>query len=267
MAKTPEENYLDEIRLQRAAWERKPVLRELYHHWYREIVSQFSPHKPVVEIGSGSGNFKAFYPECIATDVFQSGPWIDRVMDAQRLEFAKGEAGNIVAFDVIHHLQRPLEFLRGASGALRPGGRLILCEPAISPWSRLVYGLCHHERTDLKWDIFGLDKTPPEPDPNHLFANIGIAEILFWRRRAETLAAIPALRLLEARKFGFLLYPLTGGFSYRCLVPAAGFSRLLRAEDALMSPFANWLTGMRMLVVLEKELNASAAGSGPRRTS
>jgi SAM-dependent methyltransferase len=261
MAKTPEENYRDEILLQRAAWERKPVLRQLYQHWYRQIVEKLSPLKPVVEIGSGSGNFKAFYPECISTDVFQSGPWIDRVMNAERLEFAAEEVGNLVAFDVIHHLQRPLDFLRAAEKALRPGGRLVLCEPAVTPWSRLVYGVCHHERIDLRWDLFGLDGTPPEPDPKHLFANMGIAELLFWRGREKTLAAIPTLRLIEARKFGFVLYPLTGGFSYRRLVPSVGFSTMLRVEDALLRPFANWLTGMRMLVVLEKvPLSASAAG-------
>jgi len=66
------------------------------------------------------------------------------------------------------------------------------------------------------------------------------------------LQAVPSLKLLSARKFAFLLYPMTGGFSYRSFVPAFGYTALMRMEDVLMRPFANWLTGIRMLVVLER---------------
>ena len=253
MAKTPHDDYLKEIAFQREVWQHKTVLRELYHHWYAQIVASFAPLKPVIEIGSGCGNFKAYCPECIATDVLQSGPWIDRVVDAHELPFAPNEAGNIVAFDVLHHLQRPLKLLRSSAAALQPGGRLVLCEPAATPWARLVYGLTHHERINCALDLFGLDGTPPDADPGHTFANMGIPEILFWRERARTLAAVPQLSLLSARKFAFLLYPLTGGFSYRCFVPHFGFKTCLKLEDAILRPFANWLTGMRMLVVLEKK--------------
>lgn len=255
MAKEPFDDYLKEIAFQREAWDRKAVLRALYQHWYAQLVAALAPRRPVIEIGSGCGNFKAYYPECISTDVVPGGPWIDRIVDAHDLPFAAGEAGNLVAFDVLHHLQRPLQFLRQAAAALQPGGRLVLCEPAATPWARLVYGLTHHERIDLRWDLFGLDGTPPEPDPGHSFANMGIAEILFWRQRARTLAAVPQLALASARKFAFLLYPLTGGFSYRCFVPHLGFTTCLRVEDAVLRPFADWLTGMRMLVVLQKELS------------
>lgn len=251
MAKQMVDDYRDEINLQRSVWAKKPVLRILYERWYAQIVSELSAHKPTVEIGAGCGNFKAFYPDCIATDVFKGGPWIDRVMDAQNLDFAPGEVGNFVAFDVIHHLQRPLNFLRQSARALKPGGRLVLCEPAVTPWSRLAYS-GHHEPIDLRYDIFGADGLPPEPDPNHTFANMGIPEILFWIHREKTLAAVPELKLVSARKFAFLLYPLTGGFNYRAFVPAAGFKQLLGIEDFLTGPFANWLTGMRMLCVLEK---------------
>ena len=250
-AKTPFDSYLKEINFQREVWQRKDVLRLQYQHWYKHVVAALGTQRPVVEIGAGSGNFKQYFPECIATDVFQSGPWIDRVMNAEKLEFAPGEVGNFVAFDVIHHLQRPLAFLRQAALALKPGGRLVLCEPAVTPWSRLAYSR-HHEPIDMSFDIFGTDPLPPEPDENHTFANMGIPELLFWRKREKTLHAVPSLRLQNARKFAFLLYPMTGGFSYHSFVPKLGFGGLLAVEDFMLQPFANWLTGMRMLVVLER---------------
>jgi SAM-dependent methyltransferase len=251
MAKTPYDSYLTELQFQREVWQRKAVLRLAYQHWYDMIVARLSDLRPTLEIGSGCGNFKSHHTECIATDVFQSGPWIDRVVNAEELPFEENELGNMVVFDVIHHLQRPLKFLRQAQRALKPGGRLIFCEPAVTPWSRLVYSR-HHEPIDLSFDIFGLDSQPPPPDPNHTFANMGIPELLFWRQREKTRAVVPRFNWAFARKMSFLLYPLTGGFSYRSFVPAAGYGALLKWEDALLRPFANWLTGTRMLVVLEK---------------
>jgi len=143
IAKTPYDSYLKEINFQREVWQRKKVLRLAYRHWYKDVVAALGPQRPIVEIGSGSGNFKQYFPECIATDVFQSGPWIDRVVDAQNLDFTPAEVGNFVVFDVIHHLQRPLAFLRKAAAALKPGGRMVLCEPAVTPWSRVIYS-GHH---------------------------------------------------------------------------------------------------------------------------
>jgi SAM-dependent methyltransferase len=256
MPKDAFDDYRIELRHQKEVWGRKAILRILYRHWYQKIVSSLAPCGPVVEIGSGCGNFKEYFPSCVATDVVRIGPWIDRVVDAHRLDFAPESVGNLVAIDVVHHLQRPLAFLRHAQQALRPGGRLILCEPAVTPWSRLVYGVFHHEPLDMAWDLFGLDAFPPDVDAGHTFANAAIGELLFWRNRVRTLAHIPRLRLHAATKFGFLLYPLTGGFSYRAFLPRAGFARALAVEDILLRPFALWLTGLRMLVVLEKRSDA-----------
>jgi SAM-dependent methyltransferase len=252
MANTPFDDYQKEILFQREVWRKKPALRDQYHFWYKQIVAELSPHRAVIEIGSRSGNFKEYFPEVISTDVFKSGEWIDRVMDPQNLALVPNEVGNIVAIDVVHHLQRPLSFLRQASVSLKPGGRLILCEPAVTPWSRLVYGR-HHEPLDTQWDLFGVDGLPPEADPGHTFANIAIPHILFSEYPDATLKLVPNLKLIKRRYFSFLLYPLTGGFGYRSFVPNFGFKALLKIEDVLTRPFASWLTGLRMLVVLEKQ--------------
>ena len=63
--------------------------------------------------------------------------------------------------------------------------------------------------------------------------------------------------LVRAHKFGLLLYPLTGGFNYRSLVPQFAFPFLQKIEDVALRPFADRFTGMRMLVVLEKAPNSS----------
>lgn len=251
MSDSTSPSYADEVRRQRAVWAAKPVLRTLYQRWFKRVVDNLSPHAPTIEIGSGCGNFAAYHPSTIATDVVAAGPWIQRVVDAHHLDFDTASVGNLVAFDVIHHLQRPLDFLRQAERALRPGGRLVLCEPAVTPWSRLVYAF-HHEATDPSWDLFGFDGAPQDPDPGHAFANMAIAHLLFRRHRALTAARVPGLRLLTVRTGDALLYPLSGGFSYRCLLSRLGLSGLCALEDAVTWPFSGWLCALRMLVVLEK---------------
>jgi SAM-dependent methyltransferase len=241
--------YLQELQRQRAVWERKPVLRLLYRHWHERIAGALSVHRPVLEIGAGCGNFKEYFRDCVATDICKSGPWIDRVLNAEELDLPPRSVGNFVVFDCLHHLSRPLRFLRAAAAALVPGGRLAVCEPAATPWARLVYGLFHHEPCDLTCDVFAADAGRSQPG----FSNQAVPELLFWRKLPRTLAAVPDLRLLSRTKFACLLYPLTGGFSYRRFVPAFGFRTALRIEDFLNRPFASWLTGLRMLVVLERK--------------
>jgi len=255
------DDYGCEIERQRDAWRRKPALRTLYGHWYRQCCEALSKMGPTLEIGSGSGNFKSCYPGLIATDVVQ-GTGADLVADAMTLPLREEVVGNIIAFDVIHHLQRPLRFLRQAIVALKPRGRLVICEPAVSLWSRVVYGLFHHEPLDLKWPLFELDGRPLGFDPGHFFSNQAIGEILFWRARAQTVSELGPCRLVQARKFGFLLYPLSGGFSNRCLLPTRGLRTIMKLEDWVTKPVAGWLTGMRMLVVLEKTSPALPAVSG-----
>jgi SAM-dependent methyltransferase len=249
--------YADEIRRQRAVWAAKPVLRTLYQRWFRRVVLGLSAHTPTIELGAGCGNFKDYHPSSIATDVVAAGPWIDRVVDAHHLDFDTASVGNLVAFDVLHHLQRPLDFLRQAERALCPGGRLVLCEPAVTPWSRFVYAF-HHETLDPSWDLFGLDGVAPLPDPGHAFANMAIAHLLFRRHRALTSARVPGLRLISVRTSEALLYPLSGGFSYRCLLSRHGLSALCALEDAVTRPISSWLCSLRMLVILEKP-----GGAGP----
>ena len=105
----------------------------------------------------------------------------------------------------------------------------------------------HGRRGELQ-----IDRVEPDEDRRHEFANAAIPELLFWRNRETTVRLLEPCRIVHAQKFGFLLYPLTGGFGYRSYLPSTGFATLQKFEDRIMRPFAGWLTGMRMIVVLEK---------------
>ena len=127
----------------RDAWARKPVLRAVYDDFYDRIAAHCRPGV-TIEIGGGIGNLKQRLPDVIATDI-QAAPWLDCVADAQRLPFAAGSVANIVMVDVLHHLEFPAVFFREAARVLRPGGRVLMVEPAITWGSTLFYRLFHHE--------------------------------------------------------------------------------------------------------------------------
>lgn len=252
MAKDRFKDYREELEFQKATWRRKAGLRKLYHRWYARIVDALSEHRPTVEIGSGCGNFKEFYPDVVATDAMDVGPHIDRIVDARDLPFGEGEVGNFVLIDVLHHLPRPLRFLRSAGRCLKRGGRIVLFEPACTPFARLLWATCHHEPVDLSQDLLAEDELDEPPNEGFQFTNMAIATILFCRRLDETMSRLPGLRLARLRFSDFLVHPATGGFSYHSFVPGFAVGCLHAVEDVLTRPLARHLTGLRMLAVLEK---------------
>ena len=102
-------------------------------------------------MGGGSGNFKQFLPDIVSSDV-QVTDWLDLVADAHYLPFSDESLSNIVMFDVLHHLEKPLAFFREAERVLVKGGRVVVCEPALTPVGQLVYKYLHHEPMDAAAD-------------------------------------------------------------------------------------------------------------------
>jgi SAM-dependent methyltransferase len=230
-----------------AAWRSRPLLRRVYAEWFDLIVSRLSPVEgATIELGSGFAPLKQRLPDLVTTDVEQT-PWADIVADAQSMPFPDASLANVVAFDVIHHLAEPARFLAEATRTLRPGGRVIALEPYASPLWTILYRRFHHELTDLQVDPF-------EPDPrlaaNAMEGNQALPTLLFYRRGSELHRRWPELSIIERRRFAFLLYPLTGGFTRRPLAPNA-FYRPLRVLEAGLSPAAP-LIASRCLVVLER---------------
>ena len=71
----------------------------------------------------------------------------------------------VVMLDVLHHLERPIEFLQEASRVLRPGGRLAMIEPAMTTLARRFYDRFHEEPVDMQADPFApvADQSRPGP--------------------------------------------------------------------------------------------------------
>jgi SAM-dependent methyltransferase len=229
-------------------WDRKPVLRAFYQDYYDRLASECRPGT-TIEIGGGIGNLKQRLGDVIATDI-QFAPWLDCVADAQRLPFASGAAANIVMVDVLHHLEFPAVFFREAARVLRPGGRVLMVEPAITFGSTLFYRLFHHEPVRTSADALA-DGTPdPRRDPYD--SNQAIPTLLVTRERDRFHARFPQLHIARVVWFGFAAYPLSGGFKSWSLLTAGMARQLLRFERAL-EPLVGRLAAVRLMIVIEKK--------------
>ncbi len=235
------------LQKQRLLWQEKPQLRAIYEDFYRQIVSACLPGA-TLEIGGGSGNLKSFAEEVVSTDIVHT-PWLDAAADAQALPFADGSFANVVGMDVLHHIERPRRFLREAERVLKPGGRIILVEPAITPVSGIFYRYLHPEPVVMAADP--LADGPLNPNREPFDANQAVPTLLFGRHRQRFEQMFPGLRMMDFRRLSLLAYPLSGGFRPWCLVPAGSIDWLLRLERAV-APVVGSLMAFRLFAVIEK---------------
>lgn len=238
----------DELSEYRAVWQRKPVLRLVYAHYFNRIASHCIPGR-TLEIGGGIGNLKELLPDVTSSDI-QLSENLDVVADAQNLPIKNGALSNIVMLDVLHHLEFPVKFLRDASRALKPGGRIVMIEPAITPGSTLFYRFIHHEPVITSADPLLDGKPDHGRDPYD--SNQAIPTLLATKYREPMQREVPDLALSKTEWFSFFAYPLSGGFKPWALISQGMARRLLKAEGWLEKPFGR-LAGFRLLLVMEKK--------------
>jgi SAM-dependent methyltransferase len=234
----------------RRAWDSNPALRTLYAEWYGRLAAELPPVSlgPRVELGSGPGFARPFVPDLELTDLVKA-PWHDREISAESLPYADASLGGIVLFDVLHHVSTPRQFFAEAGRVLRPGGRIVMCEPYIGPLSYPIYKLLHKEPVQMSVDPLNPAAQLSGSDP--FDSNQAIPTILFGRARAKFAREFPMLEVRSVERLAGPSYPASGGFSRGPLLPQAILNALHRLE-ALLPKAAFRLLGFRMLVTLEK---------------
>jgi SAM-dependent methyltransferase len=244
------EGVLARFEVLRQAWRANEPLRVLYGRWYARMRRALPARDlgPWIEIGSGPGFAREFIPDLELSDIVRA-PWHDRCVSADHLPFTDGSVGALVMFDVLHHLAAPAKFFQEAMRVLRPGGRIVLCEPYISPVSSVVYRLFHPEPVNMRVQPLAqhgvLDKDP-------FASNQAISTLLCrkgGRRELEQLS--PMLKIVRFERMAGLSYPATGGFSRPPLLPLWLWRVLLAIEDRLPAVVYR-LIGFRLLAVIER---------------
>jgi len=232
-------------------WKEKEIIRWIYLDWYKLIMDNVKDGK-IVELGSGSGNFSQYYPNIISSDIIHC-PWLEMTFDAASTPFKEESIDSLIMVDLLHHLEDLNLFFTEVDRVLKDKGRLIMIEPYISPFSFLIYHFLHQEQVVLNAKIFSKKTNISQGHKKDPFvANSAIPTILFWKKRKQFQRKYPRLKVIEKKLFSFLLYPLSGGFEHRSLIPM-WWAGILNLIERLMSPLAK-LLAFRTLIVIEKEV-------------
>ena len=229
--------------LRRSIIQKKSFLRQIYEEWHLAVASLLPLNEaPVVELGSGGGFLSDYLDELITSEVFHCRD-VRLVLDGARLPFVNESLAGIVMTDVLHHLPQPRLFLAEARRCLRPDGLVIMIEPWVTPWSRLVYSTLHHEpfRPDAaQWSF-------PESGPLS-GANGALPWIIFARDRGQFEKEFPELQIHSINPFMPFRYLLSGGVSWRSLMPGWSFA-LWRKVEHLLQPWMNHLAMFALIVL------------------
>ena len=224
----------------------KPWLHRLYSDFYRIFVQAVPDPdgKVLVEVGSGGGFLKEMVQPVITSDILELAG-VDCVFGGEKMPFASCSVDAFFLFDALHHMADPAAFLAEARRCLTPGGRVVMIEPANTPWSRLIYRHLHHEpfNSSAGWRI------PGEGPLSR--ANGALPWIIFVRDRVMFQSQFKALEISRLVLHTPFCYLLSGGLSYKCVFPIWIYSSV-KALEWLLSPLNRWI-GMFMTVELRKK--------------
>ena len=205
---------------------------------------------PILDIGAGSGHFRQMSDQIVSLDILPA-PWVDVAGAAEALPFADGSIAGIAMLDVLHHLPSPMTFFNEAKRVLKPGGRIAMIEPGITPLSWCFFHYLHQEDVDMSVDPMADQPPHVAEDPLHRIKvcrrcssrgpDIGIASY----------RALPELTVRQRRWLSLWAYPLSGGFKAWSLIPASLVPSILAVEKCVL-PMLGPLMGFRLAVVLER---------------
>lgn len=229
-------------------WEKKKILRVIYEEWYKKILKYLSPAEgKTIELGAGSGNFKEFKPDVISADI-EKCDWLDMTFDAHEMPFENESIANIVMIDVLHHLYNPVKFLKEAERVLKNKGRVIMLEPFPSPFSLLIYKKFHPEPFIFDVDYF--NKTDLQnKDPWD--SNQAIPYLIFYKNVNKFNEIFGKdFKIIKKEKLSFILYPASGGFENKAMIPDF-FIPAFKGMEFILTPLRD-LIAFRCFVVIEK---------------
>jgi SAM-dependent methyltransferase len=231
--------------LRRHVIQEKSFLRKIYLEWYSAIDAALPTGSgSVLEIGSGAGFMNDHIPDIITSDVFWSSG-VNLVLDGGHLPFRDVTLRAIVMTNVFHHFPNPQRFLWEAARCVRLGGTIVMIEPWVTSWSRLIYSKLHHEPFSpeaTEWEF-------PQRGPLS-GANSALPWIIFQRDRKRFESEFPQWHIKTVKLMMPFSYIVSGGVSLRSLSPGLSYG-LWRTLERTLRPLMPRLA-MFAQIVLQK---------------
>lgn len=232
--------------LHRSILQKKSFLKALYIDFYRtfEAAVPDLDRKFCVELGSGGGFIQELFPSIRTSDVLKL-PGLDYCFSALEMPFEDRAVDAFFMVDVFHHLPEVRRFLSEADRCLKPGGKIVVIEPANTPGGRFIYQRFHHEPFDPN---AGWELSSGGPLSS---ANGALPWIVFVRDLEVFKRDFPNFRLDRVVYHTPLRYLISGGFTLRQMLPGSAYGAVKGLE--WLTAFLNPLVGLFMTVELTKQ--------------
>lgn len=219
-------------------------LMNIHKRWYK-MIANYLPNagkKRFLELGSGS-RAGLFINNLITSDLLPGLP-VDMMIDGCSLPFGDESLDGIVMVNVFHHFPDAEKFLDEAERVLCKGGRVVMSEPWLTPFSTIIYQKFHHEDfiPESAWSL-PLNGGPLSRGNGALPWIVFHRDLLLFRKK------YPSLRLIAIKKHTPFSYLFSGGLTYAPLIN----KRLNWATMIIDRLFAPLGFAMFACIVIEKK--------------
>lgn len=241
---------VERMQAHRAIIDRKPMIREVFTEIHRLMLALEAQYLTAagtrIEIGAGVWPIRESDQDVLATDVVPA-PHLDRVVDAQAMDFADGSVRSVFGQHCFHHLPDPEAFFAELCRVCPPGGGTVLVEPYWSPVANVLFKRLFasedYDKSAPAWSTTGSGAMSG--------ANQALSYIVFERDRERFERLFPALEIVhQAPITNHLRYLLSGGLNFKQLVPDF-LSRALKGAETLLGPL-NRTMALHHVIVLRK---------------
>jgi SAM-dependent methyltransferase len=224
---------------------KKPFLRKIYEQWYSQIKDNLPLIAgPVLELGTGAGFLKNYITDLVTSDIMPIKE-SDLTCNALHLPFAANSLRAIVMINVLHHIPNADVFFQEGHRCIKNKGVMIMIEPWVSTWSKVVYSNFHHEPFEPEAQSWRLPLSGPLSGGND-----ALPWIIFNRDLKKFKQEHSYWTIKSVTPGMPLNYLLSGGVSMRNLVPGWMYTPLACIEkyipDGLMRK-----TAMFSMIILE----------------
>lgn len=198
-----------------------------------------------IELGAGRGFLKQVAPSIISTDSLPF-PTNDLTFSPLSMPFNSDSVSGIFMIDTFCHMEDTHAFLTEAQRVLKPGGKIIMVEPASSTWGRVANRLFCQKSFDRSG---GWSNTLTAA---YKRVNSALTWIVFERDRSRFQDEFPGLSTQSVNYHTPLRYFLGGGSRFgHAFVPRSSYPFFCQADAWLSGRSPHW--SMFVTVMVEKK--------------
>lgn len=245
----------ERMSVHRSILDQKTVLKNVFREFHYKMMgldeAYFNGVKGLrVELGAGVSPIRDTFPDVLATDVVTS-EYLDRVVDAQNMDFKEGSIRAFFGQNCFHHFPDPKAFLTELQRTLAPGGGVILIEPYYGPVASFIYKrLFKTEGFDKHFPSWEVPSSGPMNG-----ANQALSYIVFKRDRALFEKRFPELEIVHSKPLtNYSRYFLSGGLNFRSLIPSF-MEKPMKLLEFILSPLCG-LFALHHVIVIRRKNNA-----------